>query len=116
MIAIVEDDALMRDALLGLLDEAGLPARAFASAEEFLESGEQGRTSCLVSDIRLPGMSGLELQARLRTESDAFIIFITGHGDDRARMQASQAGAVGFLTKPFDAELLLQMVRTASAL
>ena len=116
-VAIVEDDELMRGALLGLLNEAGLAAQAFASAEEFLASGQQHHTSCLITDIRMPGMSGLDLQGRLSAEQvKLLIIFITGHGDERMRMQASRDGAVGFLTKPFDSELLLEMVRTASGL
>ena len=114
MIAIVDDDELMRDALKGLLTEAGFPARAFASAEEFLDSGEQHRTACLIADIRMPGMSGLDLQARLNADDVRIpIIFITAHGDEHLRMQALRSGAVEFLAKPFDDEVLLDSVRAA---
>jgi FixJ family two-component response regulator len=113
-IAIVDDDELMRGALEGLLKEAGFAARAFASAEEFLESGQLEHTACLIADIRMPGMSGLDLQARLNAERVRIpIIFITAHGDERMRMQALRAGAVEFLAKPFDDEVLLDTVRAA---
>jgi FixJ family two-component response regulator len=115
-VAIVDDDDLMRGALQGLLKAAGLPARAFESAEEFLQSGEQHRTSCLITDIRMRGMSGLDLQARLNAEQISIpTIFITAHGDARMRMQALRAGAVEFLAKPFDDEVLLRTVRAALA-
>jgi FixJ family two-component response regulator len=114
MVAIVDDDDLMRTALQGLLKAAGLLARAFASAEEFLSSGEQHQTSCLIADIRMPGISGLELQAKLNAERCRIpIIFMTAHGDEKMRMQALRAGAVEFLTKPFDDEVLIESVRAA---
>jgi FixJ family two-component response regulator len=113
-IAIVDDDELMRGALQGLLREAGLPARSFASAEEFLDSGAQHFSSCLIADIRMPGMSGLDLQARLNTEQVRIpIIFITAHADERVRMLAMSSGAVELLAKPFDDEALLVSVRAA---
>jgi FixJ family two-component response regulator len=114
LVAIVDDDDSMRSALDGLLRAVGLPARAFASAEEFLKSGDQHHTSCLIADIRMPGMSGLELQAQLNAERCRIpIIFITAHGDAKMRMQALRAGAVEFLSKPFDEEVLLESVRAA---
>src|ERR1700681_2692229 len=114
MVAIVDDDDLMRGALQGLLKAVGLPAQAFASAEEFLNSGQQQQTACLIADIRMPGMSGLELQARLNAEQCRIpTIFITAHGDAKMRMQALRAGAVEFLAKPFDDEALLGSVRAA---
>ena len=114
LVAIVDDDDSMRSALDGLLKAVGLPARAFASAEEFLKSGDQHQTSCLIADIRMPGMSGLELQAQLNAERCRIpIIFITAHGDAKMRMQALRAGAVEFLSKPFDEEVLLESVRAA---
>jgi FixJ family two-component response regulator len=116
LVAIVDDDDLMRSALQGLLKAVGLPARAFASAEEFLTSGQQYQTACLISDIRMSGMSGLELQAKLNAENCRLpTIFITAHGDARMRMQALRAGAVEFLAKPFDNEALLESVRAALA-
>ena len=114
MVAIVDDDELMRGAVQGLLKEAGLPARAFASAEEFLDSGAQHRSSCLIADIRMPGMSGLDLLARLNAEHIRIpIIFMTAHSDERIRMQALRSGAVEFLAKPFDDDVLLETVRAA---
>ncbi len=115
-VAIVDDDERMREALQGLLRAAGLEAQTFASAEEFLEKGEPRRCGCLIADIRMPGMSGLDLQAALRADRIAIpIIFITAHGDERMRMQALRSGAVEFLAKPFDDEVLLETVRAALA-
>src|ERR1700685_2324820 len=114
MVAIVDDDDLMRTALLGLLKSAGLLAQAFASADEFLRSGHQHDTACLITDIRMPGMSGLELQAQLNADHCRIpTIFITAHGDAKMRMHAMRAGAVEFLAKPFDDEALLESVRAA---
>jgi FixJ family two-component response regulator len=114
LIGIVDDDDLMRGALQGLLREAGFSARAFASAEEFLASGDPRRIACLIADIRMPGMSGIELQARLIADDIKIpIIFITAHGDGRLRLQAMRAGAVEFLAKPFDDDVLLGSVRAA---
>ena len=114
MVAIVDDDDLMRSALQGLLKSVGLPAQAFASAEEFVKSGQQHQVGCLVADIRMPGMSGLELQAKLNADHCRIpTIFITAHGDEKMRMQALRAGAVEFMAKPFDDEALLESVRAA---
>jgi FixJ family two-component response regulator len=114
VVAIVDDDGLIRDALRDLMECAGFAALVFASAEEFLNSGEQERTACLIADIRMPGMSGLELQSKLNKDHYRIpIIFITAQGDEKMRMQALRAGAVRFLTKPFDDEVLLEGVRVA---
>lgn len=114
VIAIVDDDEAVRVALGGLLKSAGLTARAFESAETFIESGQQSQVACLIADIRMPGMSGLELQAKLNAEHCRVpIIFITAHGDAQMRMQAIRAGAVEFLAKPFNDEALLETVRAA---
>ena len=114
MIAIVDDDDSMRSALQGLLESAELPAQSFASAEEFLQSGQQHQIACLIADIRMPGMSGLELQAQLNAEHRRIpIIFITAHGDEKMRMRALRAGAVEFMAKPFNDEALLESVRAA---
>jgi FixJ family two-component response regulator len=114
LVAIVDDDDLMRSALQGLLKAVGLPAQAFVSAEDFLKSGQQHRTACLIADIRMPGMSGLELQAKLNADHCRIpTIFITAHGDAKMRMQALRAGAVEFMAKPFDDEVLLENVRAA---
>src|SRR6202522_2253336 len=114
LIAIVDDDEAMQDSLRDLMESAGLAARCFGSAEEFLKSDLHGKAACLIVDIRMPKMSGLELQARLKQEEcNVPIIFITAHGDARMRIQAMRRGAVEFLAKPFDHQLLLKRVRTA---
>jgi FixJ family two-component response regulator len=114
MVAVVEDDESYRVALQRLLKSAGLSVLAFASAEDFLDSGQQHETACLIADIRMPGMSGLDLQARLNTEQCPIpIIFITAHGDEQMRLQAMRGGAVKFLGKPFDCAILLESVRVA---
>ena len=114
LVAIVDDDDLMRGALQGMLKSVGLPSQTFASAEEFLNSGQQRQTACLITDIRMPGMSGLELQAKLNAAHCRIpTIFITAHGDTKMRMQALRAGAVEFLAKPFDDDALLGSVRAA---
>ena len=112
LVAIVDDDRSVQSALKDLMESAGLEARCFGSAEEFLGSDERNQTACLVTDIRMPGMSGLELQAKLKAEGSRIpMIFITAHSD--AKMQAMKAGAVEFLSKPFDNEVLLETVRSA---
>ncbi|HVI08070.1 MAG TPA: response regulator [Candidatus Binatia bacterium] len=114
VVTIVDDDESMRNALLGLLNAAGLPVRVFASAEDYLNSGTQHETGCLIIDVRMPGMSGLELQSRLNAEHHSIpTIFITAHANTKMRMEALRAGAVEFLTKPFDNAVLLQHVRAA---
>jgi FixJ family two-component response regulator len=114
VVAIVDDDEAVRIALEGLLRSAGLTARAFESAETFIGSGEQLQVSCLIADIRMPGMSGLELQAKLNAERCRIpIIFITAHGNAQMRMQALRAGAVEFLAKPFNDDALVESVRVA---
>ena len=114
LVAIVDDDASMRAAIEDLLSSVGIKARSFASAEEFLLSDLKNEVGCLISDIRMPGMSGLELQAKLVAEGSRIpIIFITGHGNSRMRMQAIEAGAIEFLGKPFAEESLLGSVRAA---
>src|SRR5262249_44438506 len=96
------------------LESAGLSARCFGSAEEFLESNERNQAACLVTDIRMPGMSGLELQAKLKAEGSRVpIIFMTAHSDAKLKLQAMAAGAVEFLSKPFDDEVLLEKTRLA---
>ena len=114
LIAIIDDDDAMQDSLRDLMESAGLVARCFGSAEEFLESGLHRQAACLITDILMPKMSGLELQTRLRDEEcDIPIIFITAYGDARMGIQAMREGAVEFLEKPFDHQLLLKTVRAA---
>ena len=113
-IAIVDDDESVQSALQDLMEADGLSARSFGSAEEFLESGLRQKAACLIVDIRMPGMSGLELQARLNADRfNTPIIFITAHGDASVRMQAMREGAAEFLVKPFDDQVLLSRVRAA---
>jgi FixJ family two-component response regulator len=113
-IAIIDDDDAMQESLRDLMEAAGLVARCFGSAEEFLESGLHRQAACLITDILMPKMSGLELQTRLKDEEcDIPIIFITAYGDSRMRIQAMREGAVEFLAKPFDHHLLLKTVRAA---
>jgi FixJ family two-component response regulator len=114
IVAIVDDNESVRNALQGLMKSAGFRALVFASAEGYLESGQQWQTACLIADIRMPGMSGLELQSKLNEDHHRIpIIFITAHGDEKVRMQALRAGAVEFLNKPFDDEALLGSVQAA---
>jgi two-component system, LuxR family, response regulator FixJ len=114
LIAIIDDDEAMRDSLRDLMEAAGLVARCFGSAEEFLESGLHRQAACLITDILMPKMSGLELQTRLKDEEcDIPIIFITAYGDAAMRIQAMREGAVEFLAKPFDHQLMLKTVRAA---
>jgi FixJ family two-component response regulator len=113
-IAIIDDDEAMQDSVRDLMEAAGLAARCFGSAEEFLKSDLHGKAACLIVDIRMPKMSGLELQARLKEEEcNVPIIFVTAHGDARMRIHAMRRGAVEFLAKPFDHHLLLRRVRAA---
>ena len=116
IVAVIDDDESCRTALKEMLRSAGLSALAFASAEDFLKSGQQRQAGCLIADIRMPGMSGLELQAKLNADHFRIpTIFITAHGDEKMRMHALRAGAVEFLAKPFDDEVLLDSVRAAFA-
>ena len=112
LIAIIDDDDAMQDSLRDLMEAAGLVAQCFGSAEEFLESGLHRQAACLITDILMPKMSGLQLQARLKDEECYVpIIFITAYGDAKMRIQAMREGAVEFLAKPFDHHLLLKTVR-----
>ena len=114
LIAIVDDDRSVQNTVQDLIESEGLLALCFGSAEKFLESGEQHNAACLIADIRMPGMSGLELQAKLKAERCRIpIIFITAHGDAKMRVKAMCDGAVEFLTKPFDNAVLLQTVQAA---
>ena len=114
MIAVVDDEELVRTALQRLLKTFGYTSIAFESAEEFLSRGCLPEVRCLIADIRMPGMSGLELQAKLKANRYHIpIIFITAHGDAKMRIQAMRDGAVEFLTKPFDNAVLLETVHAA---
>jgi FixJ family two-component response regulator len=114
IVAVIEDDESYRFAVQRLLKSAGLSVQSFGSAEAFLDSGQQHETGCLITDIRMPGISGLELQSKLNSDHCSIpTIFITAHGDEKMRLQAMRAGAVKFFVKPFDCEALLEAVRVA---
>ena len=114
IVFIVDDDAWVREALETLIRDEGLQPETFASAQEFLDRPRAFTASCLVLDISLPGLNGLELQKRVAAErTDMPIIFITGHGDIPMSVGAMKAGAVEFLTKPFNDEILLAAIRKA---
>ena len=114
VIAIVDDDPSVREGLHSLIRSAGWVAEAFASAQEFLERRGSEAPSCLVLDLQLPGLSGLDLQKRMaEAEHEIPIVFLTGHGDIPASVQAMKAGAIEFLTKPVAEEDLLRAIREA---
>jgi len=114
LIAIVDDDKSIQTALQDLIESEGLSTLCFGSAEKFLDSGAQRKAACLIADVRMPGISGLELQAKLKADRCRIpIIFITAHGDAKMRVQAMRDGAVEFLTKPFDNAVLLETVHAA---
>jgi FixJ family two-component response regulator len=116
LIAIVDDDESLKSALQDLIESDGLSALCFGSAEQFLDSEARHKAACLIADIRMPGMSGLELQAKLEAERCRLpIIFISAHGDAEMRTLAMRDGAVEFLTKPFDDAVLLEIVHAALA-
>jgi FixJ family two-component response regulator len=110
----VIDDSESQDSLCDLIESAGLVTRCFGSAEEFLEYDLHREVGCLIAEIETPGLSGLELQARLKEEQcNIPIIFIASNGSARMRIQAMRDGAVEFLGKPLDHQLLLETVRAA---
>jgi FixJ family two-component response regulator len=114
LIAIVDDDESMRDSLRDSIESTGLVARCFGSAEEFLEYDLHCEVGCLLAEIQMPGISGLELQARLKEEQcNIPIIFIASSGGARMRIQAMREGAVEFLAEPLDYQLLLKTVGAA---
>jgi FixJ family two-component response regulator len=116
LVAVVDDDESVRDAIQNMLRSAGLRAETYASAEDFLDTGHPEDSDCVVLDIRMPGMSGLQLQRRLADDGHAIpTIFVTAYADESARHQAIEAGASAFLRKPFDPDSLLQSVQSVLA-
>jgi len=112
LIAIIDDNDSMQDSLCDLVESGGFEAKCFGSAKAFLESDLPLRAACLIVDIRMPKMSGLELQTKLKQEGcDIPIVFISAYDNGEIRTQAMKEGAVGFLAKPFDHRLLLKMLR-----
>jgi len=116
VVATVDDDRRVRESVQSILESAGYDAITFESGETFLESGALSRVACVVADVRLPGIDGLELQRRVRRDRPSVpIIFITAHDDDDIRRRALRDGAVAFLVKPFDGgELLEHIARIAN--
>ena len=114
VVSIVDDDESVRRSVRNLLLSVGLRVAVFESAESFLQSAQRGNTGCLVIDLRMPGMGGLDLQSHLTaTGRHIPIVFVTGYPDDRLRSTALQSGAVCFLTKPFNEGDLLDGLRSA---
>jgi FixJ family two-component response regulator len=110
----VDDDFRLRESLKSLVESAGYAALVYSSAEEFLRSGTLARANCLVTDVRMPGMDGVELQHRIRIERPELpVIFISAHQDDEARKRALDEGATKFLYKPFDGAELLRTIEAA---
>src|SRR5215475_7787832 len=114
MISVADDDAFVRQATENLLQSLGFGVVTFASAEAFLESGRVDETSCLIADVHMPGLTGLDLQRRLIEDGKRLpIIFITAFFSDSVRKQALEAGAVGFLSKPFGDDILIECLHKA---
>ena len=114
LISIVDDDDSLRNSLNNLIRSVGFGVQGFSSAEAFLKSNQRQDTACLILDVRMPGMSGLDLQRQLVAANSRIpIVFITSHGDDDARTRALEAGAVAFLYKPFREEALLTAIDSA---
>ena len=118
LIAVVDDDVAVRESLESLIRSAGMAVTVYASAEEFLDLGHPNKLDCLILDVRMPGMSGIELHRHLlASKCKVPAIFITAHAaDDRARSEASSDWTVAYLTKPFSEDELLEAVRAASTL
>jgi two-component system response regulator FixJ len=116
MIAIVDDDEPLREALGSVMKAAGFSTITFASAEDFLACANRKDTACLILDVRLPGMSGIELQKELaELNSQIPIVFVTAHGDTSLRDVAMRGGAAGFLNKPVRSDALLKEIHAALA-
>jgi FixJ family two-component response regulator len=114
VISIVDDDEAVRLALRSLVRSLGYVSNVFASAEEFLESSHLNETSCLISDVQMPGMNGIELQSHLKKlDCSTSVIFVTAFPDERSRARALEAGAIGFLEKPLEGRAMIQLVETA---
>jgi FixJ family two-component response regulator len=117
IVAAVDDDFRVRESLESLIESAGYEPMVFSSAEEFLQSGTLTAATCVITDVRMPGMDGIELQRRIRLEHPTLpVVFITAHKiSDEIRQQALDEGAVDFLYKPFDAADLLELIQAAPA-
>ena len=116
IVFVVDDDYRVREALSSLISSVGLRVATFGSSSEFLESEKPDSPACLILDLELPGISGLELQHELSAGSAPPIVFITGHGDVPSSVRAMKAGAIEFLSKPFDEQDLLRAIEAGIAL
>jgi FixJ family two-component response regulator len=114
IVYIVDDDAAVRKALMRLMASAKLKARSFASAIEFLDSGFRDQHACLIADVKMPGLTGLELQQKMTARGyDLPVIFITGYNTEQTREQAKKSGALGYFSKPIDDKALLDTINWA---
>jgi FixJ family two-component response regulator len=114
MISIIDDDPSVREATDELMRSLGYRAATFASAEDFLQSDRMNDTSCVITDVQMPGLSGIELQRTLIAQgNNTPMIFVTAFPEERIRKRALEAGAIGFLSKPFDEERLIEYLQTA---
>ena len=114
MVSIVDDDPLAREGIKELVESLGYKALAFVSAQDFLQSGAIAETGCLITDLQMPGLNGLELQERLQAGGyDTPVILITAYPDEKHRSRAMSAGAIGFLSKPFEEQSLLECLSIA---
>jgi FixJ family two-component response regulator len=113
---VIDDDESVRESVVGLIESVGHSVTFFRSAEEFLDSAEINTVACMIVDVRLPGISGLELFSQMRANQRLIpTVFITAHADARVRRQAIEAGSIAFLYKPFQSDVLLDAVRAALA-
>ena len=116
VVAAVDDDRRVRESVQSVLESAGYEAVTFDSAEAFLDSGVLARAMCVLADVRLPGIDGIELQRRIRSDRPALpVIFMTAHDDDDIRQRALRDGAVAFMVKPFDGGELLEHIARATS-
>ncbi len=117
VVVAVDDDFRVRESIESLVESAGYSLQLFSSAEEFLDSGKLAVAACVITDVRMPGIDGLELQRRIRRERPTLpVIFISAHNAPESRQTALNEGAVDFLYKPFDAGALLDKIRAATTI
>jgi FixJ family two-component response regulator len=114
LVSIVDDDPLAREGIRELVESLGYKARAFVSAQDFLQSGAVATTRCLITDLQMPGLSGLDLQDRLQAQGyQTPVILITAYPNEKHRSRAMSAGAIGFLSKPFEEQCLVDCLSVA---
>jgi FixJ family two-component response regulator len=113
MVSIVDDDPHAREGIKELVESLGYNARAFVSAQDFLQSGAVAKTSCLITDLQMPGLNGLELQEKLQAQGYQTPVILTAYPNENHRRRALSAGAIGFLSKPFEEQSLLECLTIA---